>query len=108
MDALVPGHQGALCLNCGTALVGAYCHACGQEAGTGRVTWGTLLRENYRALLRLDSEILRAARALTNDPGGFCRQYLEGRRRGVLSVVRARIVRMGHHLRFGGGPSVGR
>lgn len=87
MDALAADHQGASCLNCGTALVGAYCHQCGQEADTGRITWGTLLREHYRALGRLDSEILRTAWALTTDPGGFCRQYLAGRRRGRTAPV---------------------
>jgi hypothetical protein len=75
------------CLNCGTALVGAYCHQCGQEADTGRITWSTLLRDHYRALGRLDSEILRTALVLTKDPGGFCRQYLEGRRRGRTAPV---------------------
>jgi hypothetical protein len=75
------------CLNCGTALAGAYCHQCGQEADTGRITWPTLLRDHYRALGRLDSEILRTALALTKDPGGFCRQYLEGRRRGRTAPV---------------------
>lgn len=75
------------CLNCGAGLVGAYCHQCGQEADTGRVTWQTLLRDHYRALGRLDSEMLRTAVALTKDPGEFCRQYLEGRRRGRAAPV---------------------
>jgi hypothetical protein len=75
------------CLNCRTALAGAYCHHCGQEAATGRVTWRTLLRDHYRALGRLDSEILRTVWALARDPGTFCREYLEGHRRGRTAPV---------------------
>jgi hypothetical protein len=87
MNARVPESPSSSCLNCGTALVGSYCHQCGQEADAGRITWPSLLRDHYRALGRLDSEILRTAWALTKDPGKFCRQYLEGKRRGRTAPV---------------------
>jgi hypothetical protein len=81
------GPSDSRCLNCGTALVGAYCHRCGQEAAIGRVTWRTLLRAHYRALGRLDSEIFRTAWALARNPGRFCLEYLKGHRRGRTSPV---------------------
>ena len=43
-------HDGAICRNCGAALQGAYCHACGQSAHL------------HRSLLHLVEEVLHGVR----------------------------------------------
>ena len=86
-DGPTGGEAVGPCLNCGTPLMGVYCHQCGQPADTRPITWRSLRFDHYRAFWRLDSEIGRTARALVTDPGGFCREYVQGRRRGRTAPV---------------------
>jgi hypothetical protein len=70
------------CLNCGATLAGPYCHECGQYATTGRYTLRRLANEHYNFFGKINSDIVRTFVRLAKDPGGFCREYLQGRRRG--------------------------
>jgi hypothetical protein len=75
--------QGRRCANCGTALAGAWCHACGQreiepEARRMRVLMGDL----FEALTDLDGRFWRSLRALLLQPGRLSRDWLDGRRQG--------------------------
>jgi hypothetical protein len=70
----------AVCRNCGTPLVGRYCHVCGQDvfAGTNH-----RLREffsnSFNVLFAWDSKIFRTLWALIAFPGRLTKEYLEGR-----------------------------
>jgi hypothetical protein len=68
------------CLNCGAALHGEFCAACGQAADVGRLQSKALLRDVLEDLLHFDTRFLRTVRALTVAPGRLCRDYAQGRR----------------------------
>jgi len=80
MTTMDPGAQPA-CRNCGAAMVGAWCHECGQkrvlpeERGLAH-----LLGEAFHAVTELDGKLLRSLRLLLFKPGMLSREYLDDRR----------------------------
>ena len=50
----------AFCPNCGAALGGAYCAACGQKVGALNPTVGEFLRDLAQELLNVDGRIFRS------------------------------------------------
>jgi hypothetical protein len=76
------------CANCGTELVGTYCHACGQRVSDNpELALTPLLRQFADELIHLDFKTLHTLRALLN-PGFLTREFLEGRRRRYLSPIK--------------------
>ena len=57
------------CLNCGAALQGAFCAACGQDAAVSRLDSRALARDAIEDVLNFDTRLLRTMRALTVAPG---------------------------------------
>jgi hypothetical protein len=72
-------HHEAQCGNCGTALEGRYCHACGQRGHVHRSVLH-LIEEFFHGLFHLDGKIIRTAPLLLFRPGALTRRYLEGQR----------------------------
>jgi hypothetical protein len=70
----------AECQNCGAALAGAYCSACGQKADVRIVSLPTFIREVLGDLHNLDSRIWRSLGTLVFEPGRLTRRYLDGER----------------------------
>jgi hypothetical protein len=69
------------CANCDTALVGAYCHACGQSAAVNAdFTVRRFLATGAHEVSDLDSVLLRTLRTLMLRPGQLTVDYLAGRR----------------------------
>lgn len=68
------------CANCGMALVGRYCHACGQAAEPPTRSLRAFLRQAGADVTNLDSRILRTLGLLLARPGRLTREYLDGRR----------------------------
>lgn len=70
-----------VCANCTVALVGEFCHACGQKrfAESDR-RFGQLLRQMLESVTDLDGRIWRTVRALLFQPGLLSREYIAGRR----------------------------
>ena len=67
------------CANCGTPLVGRFCHNCGQERA--RPTPGAgYLRKVLADAASIDGRALRSLRDLAFRPGFLTREYLAGRR----------------------------
>src|SRR3954471_23687024 len=67
------------CLNCGTALIGAHCHQCGQAAHVHRSVaawWHDLAH----GVLHLDGKIWRTLPLLAWRPGELTRRYIQGER----------------------------
>lgn len=81
------GHfvEGA-CLNCGTALVGAHCHGCGQKAHLHR-TLGAFLHDLLHGALHLDGKIWRTMPLLIFKPGALTRRYIDGERAKFVSPM---------------------
>lgn len=68
------------CQNCGAALAGAYCSACGQRADVRILTLPAFIRDVLGELHNLDSRIWRSLGTLVFKPGRLTRRYLEGQR----------------------------
>lgn len=68
------------CLNCGTTLLGPYCHYCGQPDKNLLRFFPVLLRELLEDSLNFDSRFIRTMKPLLFHPGKLTRDYLDGRR----------------------------
>lgn len=67
------------CLNCGTPLVGHYCHECGQQAHLHN-RLGHLLHEFVEGIAHFDGRLWRTLPVLTLNPGRLSREWIEGKR----------------------------
>lgn len=74
------------CLNCGTQLVGAYCHACGQTAHIHR-TIGAFMHDLLHGALHFEGKLWRTLPMLVLRPGQLTRRYIEGARARFVSPM---------------------
>ena len=72
--------NGAECRNCGAALAGAYCSACGQAADVRIPSFGGMLADALGDLYSFDSRLWRSLATLALKPGRMTSLYLEGQR----------------------------
>lgn len=70
----------AECLNCGAAMTGEFCAACGQSGKSLRRPFWHLLGDSLDSLLSLDGRLARTVPPLLVFPGRVTRAYLEGQR----------------------------
>lgn len=68
------------CLNCGTALVGDFCHVCGQSGESLRRPFWSLAAESLETLFSIDGRAWRTLPDLVLHPGRMTRAYLDGKR----------------------------
>jgi len=86
MARVDPAESG--CTNCGTILVGEFCHACGQKRFVeSDRRFGHLLHQFFAGLTDVDGRVWRSLRALLFHPGVLSHEYFEGRRARWLSPV---------------------
>lgn len=71
---------GGVCRNCGAALVGPFCHRCGQQAVDPRMPVRRLIADALGDLLAFDSRVLRTLRPLFLRPGFLTAEWCKGRR----------------------------
>lgn len=69
----------ALCLNCGTAVRGEYCHACGQAAHVHR-TLRSIGHDLLHGVFHFEGRIWRTVPMLFTRPGELTRRYIAGER----------------------------
>lgn len=85
-----PGERGhtreAACLNCGTALVGSHCHACGQRAHVHR-TLRAFFHDLLHGVLHFEGKTWRTLPLLVWKPGKLTREYIDGRRASYVSPI---------------------
>ena len=74
------------CLNCGTALAGPYCHACGQKAHVHR-SLARLLPRFPAGVLNFEGKIWRTLPMLAWRPGELTRRYIDGERARFVSPI---------------------
>ena len=87
LEAREPGATGeGACLNCGAALGGAYCSACGQNAHTHR-TLLHMMEEVLHGLFHFDTKAWRTFPMLAFRPGTLTRTYIYGRRARYISPL---------------------
>jgi hypothetical protein len=70
---------GKPCANCGTALEGPYCHACGQNADNHKRSIFHLIIEAIEGMFHLDGRLAATLPALFFKPGMLAKDYMEGR-----------------------------
>jgi hypothetical protein len=67
------------CLNCGTALAGDYCHACGQKGHVHR-SLGAFGHDLLHGVFHFEGKIWRTLPLLAWRPGDLTRRYIDGQR----------------------------
>ena len=80
------GAQDATCLNCGAALVGPYCHACGQKGHVHRTLHG-FGHDLLHSVLHFEGKIWRTLPMLAWQPGEVTRRYIAGERARFVSPI---------------------
>lgn len=74
------------CQNCGTTLVGAHCHECGQKAKVHR-TLRAFGHDILHSVLHFDGKIWRTLPMLFWNPGELTRRYVHGERAKFVSPL---------------------
>ena len=74
------------CLNCGTALIGDYCHSCGQQGHVHR-TLAAFLHDLLHGVLHLEGKIWHTLPKLMFRPGELTRRYIAGERARFVSPL---------------------
>jgi hypothetical protein len=82
------GHDGqpGACANCGTALAGSFCHACGQRGHVHRSLLH-MSEEFLHGILHFDAKAWRTLPLLVARPGELTRRYIEGHRARFVSPL---------------------
>jgi hypothetical protein len=80
------GAHGERCLNCGAALIGEHCHACGQAAHVHR-TAGAIGHEIAHGVFHFEGKMPRTLPMLVFRPGELTRRYIAGERARFVSPL---------------------
>jgi Protein of unknown function (DUF3667) len=86
------GEAHGVCANCGTALQGPWCHACGQSAEDFHRSSWKLFAEVIEGLLHMDGRVWRTLPSLMFRPGRLTRAYLDGHRAPQIPPLRLFLV----------------
>ena len=85
-EAVSGHHDQGLCLNCGTALQGEFCHACGQTAHVHR-TLASIGHDLLHGVFHFEGKIWRTLPMLFTRPGELTRRYIAGERARFVSPL---------------------
>jgi len=76
------------CLNCGTTVIGKYCHVCGQENIEPRETVWHLIIHFFNDVTHFDGKFFLTLKVLLFKPGFLSKEYMNGRRASYLNPIR--------------------
>ena len=76
----------AMCLNCGSALIGSHCHQCGQAAHVHK-TIAAFFHDLAHGVFHFEGKIWRTLPLLAWHPGRLTREYIDGRRASYVSPI---------------------
>jgi hypothetical protein len=79
---------GTACPNCGTALAGPWCHACGQKGEDFHRSIWRLAGEALEGFTELDGRLWKTLPRLVLKPGRLTRDYLDGHRAAQIPPFR--------------------
>ena len=77
-----------ICLNCHTALIGRYCHVCGQENLEPKETVWHLIQHFFNDITHFDGKFFSTVKYLMRKPGFLSAEYMAGRRASYLNPIR--------------------
>jgi len=80
------GHAGAICLNCGTALIGSHCHQCGQSGHIHR-SLAAIGHEILHGVAHFEGKLWKTLPLLAWRPGDLTRRYIAGERARFVSPM---------------------
>lgn len=83
---------GAPCPNCGTALAGPWCYACGQKGEEFHRSIWHLFAESFESLTHFDGRFWKTVPVLIVRPGKLTRDYLDGHRAAQIPPFRLFLV----------------
>jgi hypothetical protein len=75
-----------VCLNCGTALIGEFCHACGQN-GHVHKTLMSIGHDLLHGVFHFEGKVWRTLPMLVAHPGKLTRRYIDGERARFVSPL---------------------
>jgi hypothetical protein len=75
-----------VCLNCGTALIGEFCHACGQN-GHVHKTLSSIVHDLLHGVFHFEGKVWRTLPMLIAHPGSLTRRYIDGERARFVSPL---------------------
>ncbi len=84
----VPQRKEKNCLNCGTTVVGRFCHVCGQENVIPKETFWHMVAHFFYDITHFDSNFFHTVHHLILRPGFLSKEYMLGRRSKYLHPVR--------------------
>ena len=76
------------CLNCGTIVVGRFCHVCGQENLEPKESVWHLVTHFFNDITHFDGKFFQTLKILLFRPGFLPREYVNGRRASYLNPIR--------------------
>lgn len=76
------------CLNCGTTVVGHYCHVCGQENIETKESFWSLARHFVFDIFHFDGNFFHTLKYIFARPGLVAREYSLGKRASFLHPIR--------------------
>ena len=76
------------CLNCGTEVIGKYCHNCGQENIEPKESLWQLVSHFFNDITHFDGKFFSTLKDLLFKPGFLSKEYIKGRRATYLNPVR--------------------
>ena len=79
-------HGEGVCLNCGTALIGEFCHVCGQN-GHVHKTLASIGHDLLHGAFHFEGKIWRTLPMLVTRPGALTRRYIAGERARFVSPL---------------------
>ena len=91
MKSLV-SHEGQHCANCGTPLVGEFCHECGQSVHSVLKPMHHMAEETVETVLHIDGRIVDTLPPLFLKPGFLTLEYFSGRRVRYIAPFRLMFV----------------
>lgn len=80
------------CLNCGTALAGRWCQACGQDSHHAHRSLRLFVAEGMESLSHADGRLWHTLFGLAFRPGRLTREYIQGRRAAQIPPLRLFLV----------------
>ena len=76
------------CLNCGTEVIGHYCHNCGQENIEPKESVWHLVSHFFEDITHFDGKVFTSLKDLILKPGFLSKEYVIGRRASYLNPIR--------------------
>jgi len=76
------------CLNCGTTIIGKYCHVCGQENIEPKETVWHLVSHFFSDITHFDGKVFTSMKDLILKPGFLSKEYMKGKRVSYLNPIR--------------------